>query len=281
MLELHYSIWGVMKMNVSAARAIIIVLSVYLAWSALTYLLEGWTHTFLRPEAVVEHDIYRIIYTVVANIIVGTILAILIIRYLGASRFITLSEAGFRPFSMTLITIVVGIVLGFIIYAMGLFFEPPSLNPMVMMNGYAQSLSGAIAATLICWALAGTVFASLIKQKGRVVSVVVGILASSILFGIYHFTLPPPLNTVEVVLFTTVLVGVSTSLFFFISHNIYGTIVFSNFQWMFGVLHGQESSGNLITYTQPMYLFYALAIVSVIVLAMVDVIFIRPILKTT
>lgn len=262
-------------MNVSALRAIIISLSVYLVWCALTYLLEGRIHIFLRPEAAVEHEIYRIIYTVVANMIAGTILAVYIIRYLGASRFLTFSEAGFRSFSHTLITIVVGVVLGFTIYAMGLFLKPPSLDPIVMLNAYAQSLGGAIAATIVCWALAGTVFASLAKQNGREVSVIAGIIGSSVLFGLYHFALAPPFNTVEVVLFTTVLVGVSTGLFFFISHNVYGTIVFSNFQWMFGVLHGQASSGDLAMYTQPMYLFYALALVSLILLIAMDMIFIR------
>ncbi len=212
--------------------------------------------------------------------VAGIILSVLMIRYLGASRLITSSDAGFHSFRQTLITTVVGAVLGFIIYAEGLFFEPPSLDIMVMINGFVQSLSGAIAAILVCWALAGTVFASLTKQKGRIVSMIAGILVSSVLFGLYHFALAPPFNTVEVVLFTTVLVGVATSIFFLISHNVYGTIVLSNFQWMFGVLHGQASSGNLGTYNQPLYLFYSITLVSVIVLISMDLIFIRPGLKT-
>lgn len=267
-------------MKLSVKRVIAMTLSLYLIWFVLTYILEGWTHTFLRPEAIVEHEIYRIIYAVVANMIVGTVLSFLMIRYLGTSGFMTFSDAGFHSFPQTLITIVMGAVLGFIIYATGLFFEPPSLDPLVMMNGYAQSLSGAIAATLVCWALAGTVSASLTKQKGKIISMIAGILVSSILFGVYHFALAPPFNTVEVVFFTTVLIGVATGLFFFISQNVYGTIVFSNFQWMFGVLHGQASSGSLNTYTQPLYLFYFIALVSAIVLISMDLIFIRPGLKT-
>ncbi len=168
-------------------------------------------------------------------------------------------HAGFRSFSHTLTSIIMGAVLGFIIYAEGLFgLEPPSLDLIVMLNAYAQMLGGAIAATLVCWALVGTVFVSLTKQKRKAASVIVGILTSSVLFGFYHLALAPPNNTFEAVIFTTVLVGVATSLFFLISRDIYGTIVFSNFQWMFGVLHGQASSGNLGTYDQPIYLFYAM-----------------------
>ncbi len=263
-------------MKVYPKWAVAIVLSIYLVWFALTYLLEGWTHTFLQPEAVVEHEIYRVTHFVVANVIVGTILTVLAMRFLAASHFITFTQAGFRSFSNTLTSIIMGAVMGFIIYALGLFgLKPPSLDPVVMLNAYAQMLGGAIAATLVCWALAGTIFVSMTKQNGNVVSAIVGILMSSILFGIYHLALAPPNNTFEAVIFTTVLVGVATSLFFFISHDIYGTIVFSNFQWMFGVLHGQASSGNLGTYGQPMYNFYIMALVSVIVLITMDMKFIR------
>lgn len=263
-------------MNVSATKAVAVALLVYLVWFALTYLLEGWTHTFLRPEAVFEHEIYRVAHFILANVIAGTILTVLTIRFLGASRFINSRQAGFRSFSHTLTSIVMGAVLGFIIYAFGLFgLKPPSLDPVVMLNAYAQMLGGAIAATLVCWALVGTVFVSMTKQNGKVVSAIAGILTSSVLFGIYHLALAPPNNTFEAVIFTTVLVGVATSLFFFISYDIYGTIVFSNFQWTFGVLHGQASSGNLGTYDQPMYIFYVMALVSVIVLITMDMKFIR------
>ncbi len=263
-------------MKLSSTKAVAIAPSVYLVWFALTYLLEGWTHSFLQPEAVVEHEIYRITHFVVANVIVGTILTVLAIRFLAASHFITSTQAGFRSFSQTLTSIIMGSVLGFIIYALGLFgLEPPSLDIIVMLNAYAQMLGSAIAATLVCWALVGTVFESITKMKGKAVSAIVGILTSSVLFGIYHLALAPPNNTFEAVIFTTVLVGVATSLFFFISHDIYGTIVFSNFQWMFGVLHGQASSGNLGAYDQPMYNFYIMALVSVIVLITMDMKFIR------
>jgi membrane protease YdiL (CAAX protease family) len=131
-----------------------------------------------------------------------------------------------------------------------------------------------VAEILVCWALVGATFESPTKRRGKAVSLIVGIVAASVLFGVYHFAHSPPFNTFGLVL-TLTLVGVITSLFFFISRNVYGTIVFHNFLGIFGVLQALTASGNLATYHQPMYPAYVLAPVSVIILIAADMRFVR------
>jgi FtsH-binding integral membrane protein len=169
-----------------------------------------------------------------------------------------------------LITVVAGAVLGFVFYAQ----NPPSMNPTVILNAYAQVLTATIAEILVCWAVVGATFESLTKRTAKAVSLVVGIIAASVLFGVYHFAHSPPFNTVGLVL-TLTLVGVITSLFFFISRNVYGSIVFHNFLGIFGVLQALTASGNLTAYDQPMYPAYVLALVSVIIVIAADMRFVR------
>ena len=69
-------------------------------------------------------------------------------------------------------------------------------------------------------------------------------LIASAFFGVYHFAHSPPSNTLGFVVLLTV-IGLVTSLFFFVSPDVYGTIVFHNFAGIFGVIQALERSGNL------------------------------------
>ena len=57
-------------------RFTILASLIYLFWVIVTYLLEGRMLTFLRPEAVPD----RIVYTLVANILVGIILSLWVLK---------------------------------------------------------------------------------------------------------------------------------------------------------------------------------------------------------
>jgi hypothetical protein len=249
------------------AFAIALALVVYLVWVAMTFILEGRIHTLLRPEAVVD----RVVYAVVANMVVGTGVAIWGIARLRASGLIELAKAGFGSPSRTVLWVVAGGVVGFIFYAAQ---NPPSMDLIVLSNGYAQVLTGTIAEVLVCWALVGTTFESLVRQKGRTLSLIVGIGSASVLFGAYHFAHSPPFNTISLVVFL-MLIGVITSIFFFVSRNVYGTIVFHNFLGIFGVLQALAASGNLATFAHPLYPLYALDAISVLILVVLDVRFLR------
>jgi hypothetical protein len=65
--------------------------------------------------------------------------------------------------------------------------------------------------------------------------------------------------------------GVPTSLVYFIGRDIYATIIFHNFQALFGVMMGV----NVVSFTQPIYPILILAGISMLALAILDLILVR------
>lgn len=248
-------------------KSIVISISVYLLWVIATYLLEGRILTLLRPEAVVD----RIAYTVIANILVGIIIAAWVLRSSVISGFVSPEQMGFRSIRHTLAAVVIAGVIGFVLFIVQ---NPPSLNPVVMINVYAQVMPVSVAEVVVCWSVIGAGFESLTRNKGKIISILAGILAASISFGIYHFAHSPPFNQVNMVLLLT-FISFATGMVYFFGRNIYAAIIFHNTLALFGVMQALEKSGNMITYSQPIYPLIAMALGSVIILAIVDIVYIR------
>ena len=120
-----------------------IALGVYLIWVVATYLLEGRINLLHRPD-----PLGRTVYAVVANILIGTVIALLAMQLALKSRLVTLPQLGLRSPDHTLkfgaLAVVLG--LGFL-----LFQGPPSLDPVVLLNGFAQVLPTSIAEVVVCW----------------------------------------------------------------------------------------------------------------------------------
>jgi hypothetical protein len=242
---------------------------VYLLWIITTYLLEGRILTLLRPEAVVD----RIAYTVIANIFVGILVAAWVLRSSLISGFVSPEQIGIRSLCHTLTAAVIAGATGFSLFMVQ---NPPSLNPIVIMNVFAQVLTVSVAEVVICWAVIGAVFESLTRSKGKVISLLAGIFAASISFGIYHFAHSPPFNQVNMVILLTI-VSFATSIVYFIGRDIYSAIIFHNTLALFGVMQALEKSGNLISYSQPVYILIAMALISMIILVIFDISYIRRI----
>ena len=138
------------------------------------------------------------------------------------------------------------------------------------MNIFAQTLPGSIAEVVVCWAVIGTTFESVARNKGRIISIIFGAAIATILFGVYHFAHSPPFNEPGMVLFI-MYPGILTSLVYFIGRDIYATMIFHNFQALFGVM----MSVNVASFTQPIYPILILAVVSMLVLVMLDLLLVR------
>lgn len=248
-------------------KMIVLSVLVYLIWIIATYLLEGRILTLLRPEALVD----RIAYTVTANIFVGIIIAAWVLRSSLISGFISPEQIGLRSIRYTLTAVVLSGVIGFILFAIQ---NPPTLNQMVIMNVFAQVLTVSVAEVVICWAVIGAGFESITRNKGKVISLLTGIFAASISFGLYHFAHSPPFNQINMVLLLTI-VSFATGIVYFIGRDIYATIIFHNTLALFGVMQALEKSGNLISYSQPVYPLIAMALVSGIILGIFDNVYIR------
>ena len=79
----------------------LVAVGAYAIWTALTWLLEGRIQTFLRPDAVTD----RLVYTGIANVLVGTVLALVLVREFVAAGFTTRTELGFRSLPRTVVEI--------------------------------------------------------------------------------------------------------------------------------------------------------------------------------
>jgi hypothetical protein len=139
------------------------------------------------------------------------------------------------------------------------------------MNGYAQVLTVSIAEVVVCWVLVGASFEALAKSKGKFLSLPAGILAATVLFSVYHVGHSAPFNEIKMMLVLLV-PGIVTSLFYFVSREIYATILFHNFQGTFGVLSNLENPENL---NRPLYPLYFLAIFAVVALITADRLLVR------
>jgi membrane protease YdiL (CAAX protease family) len=239
----------------------------YIIWVIATFLLEGWMQTLMRPEAVID----RITYTLVANIIIGIILALVVIRCAIKRKTISLTSAGFQPLKRTIIAVVVACILGIMV----LFIQhPPSLDPVILLNVYAQVFTVTIAEIAVCWAVMGSIVEGALSKKGRVAAIISGIIFASVLFGVYHFAHSPPFNQPTMVLFLSV-IGVVTSLVYFIGRDIYATMVFHNFFGSIWVMQSLSASGLLDTYSQPLYPVMGMAVISLAIFVIVDLFYVR------
>lgn len=243
----------------SVGVALALAAALYLIWVSATYLLEGRILTFQRPEATGA----RLAYALVGNVLVGIGGAALVVRVLYNRGVISPRQAGFRGLGHSVPSVVVGAALGFILYVVQ---GPPTFDPVVIANAYAQVLVTSIAEILVCWAVVGSVSEVLLQDERRkcVAPLLAGIVSST-LFGVYHFAHSPPFNTVGLVVLLAV-IGLVTSLFFFVSRNVYGTIAFHNFAGILGVTRALESSGTLESFEKPMTPNLVMAVVAVVLL---------------
>src|SRR5215216_1059318 len=103
------------------------------------------------------------------------------------------------------------------------------------------------------------------EDRGRWVAPILAAVIASVFFGVYHFAHSPPFNTVPVVVLLSV-VGLVTSLFFFVSRDAYGTIAFHNFLDILGVIRALDATGNLSVFERPMIPLLVMAVIAIALL---------------
>jgi membrane protease YdiL (CAAX protease family) len=247
-------------------KLVVIPIAIYLIWVLATYLLEGRINLLQKPD-----PLGRLTYAVVANIAIGTIIAIWLLKPSISSGFLTIRQLGFQSIKRILIVVTIAGVIGFVLFVVQ---RPVTFDPVVVLNIFAQTLPGSIAEVIVCWAAIGTTFESVARNKGRIISIIFGAAIATILFGVYHFAHSPPFNEPGTVLFL-MYPGILTSLVYFIGRDIYAAIIFHNFQALFGVL----MNINVASFTQPAYPILILAIASMLALVISDLLLVRKRMK--
>jgi hypothetical protein len=247
----------------------LVALGTYATWTAITWLLEGRIQTLLRPEAVTD----RLVYTGVANVFVGTILALLLVREFVDSEFTSRTALGFRSIPRTLVAVLLAGVVGFALYALQ---QPPTTDPVVVMNVFAQVLPVSIAEVVVCWVVVGGSVAAFLRSHGlnRYLARGSALVLSSVLFGVYHFAHSPPFNSIEMVGLLTV-VGVGTGLIYFVGGSFYGALIFHNFMALFGIVSSLADAGQLGTYQQPLVPLLVTALVTLVILVGMERLLVR------
>ena len=253
-------------MNGSRIRMISWALGFRLLWTLATWWFEGRIETFSRPDAVAD----RPIYTVVANILIGVVGTAIVLRLLLGRDATGRSRVGFGPLRRTLIWVPVGVALGLALY----FGQgAPSTDPVVVLNAYSQVFVVSMAEVVVCWSLVGGMVA--LRIGGTTwVSLPVATIVASVLFGVYHFAHSAPFNTIQMVAFLSV-IGLLTSAFFFVSRDVYATLLFHNFLGVFGVVQALVAQEKLATFETLQIPLIATAVVALGVLIVVDALIIR------
>jgi hypothetical protein len=241
--------------SINAVKLIAIALSIYVIWVATTYILEGRIHLFQKVD-----PIGRMTYVVIANIAIGTVLSAIAIRYLMKAQLVKPEQLGLNKSRLrTAAIITLGAAGGLILFIVQ---NPRTTEPIVIFNVFMQALPVSIAEVMVCWALIGSSFESLTKNNNsgkKIMSVIVGAVAASVLFGVYHYAHSPPFNQTNIVLFL-MLPSIATAITYFLGRDIYAAVIVQNFMGIFGVI---SNLPNLEVYRQPMVPIYAFAAVSV------------------
>jgi hypothetical protein len=248
------------------AQAVVTALGLFGVWMLATYLLEARVGTFVRPDAT-----SRFIYTVIANVLIGTIGSALVIRAIvrrtGLPSVTTYGIA--RPHRILVFVPLAAALAGLFLSGQ----ELPTSDPVILANAAAQVLVVSIAEVVVCWALFGAVLRNALGPGFG--SAAIAVVSAALVFGLYHFAHSPPFNTPAMVLLLSV-VGVATGVFFLLAADLYSTIVLHNAFAVRGVVQALAEGGNLDRYARPQLTLIATAIAAVVVLVIVDVVLIRP-----
>jgi hypothetical protein len=222
-------------MDAPARAAVRNALLVYVAWVVATYLLEGMPGTLVRPEAVG----LRLAYALVANLAIGILLPLWIIRGLVRSRFGTRADFGFSTPGRTAMSVAGAAVAGYALFALS---QTEPVHPLVVLNSFAQVWVVSVAEIVVCWGLVGATVSLALRRWNRWGAYVIAAVTASVLFGVYHFAHSAPFNEIRMVIFLTG-IGLVTSLWWFASRDVYGTAVFHNFFGVTGVLAALMAGG--------------------------------------
>lgn len=256
-------------MSARLRSAILAALGLFILWAIATWFLEGRIETLLRPDAVMG----RLVYIVVVNLLIGIVGAAFMIRVSVQKAGVNRADTGFGRTAPSPMWIMIGLALG-----LGLFLAQgaPSLEPVVIINAYAQVFAVSAAEVVVCWALIGGVFKNAFGAFGfsngsrgarsNWAAAVGAAVVASILFGAYHFGHSAPFNTIGMVAFLS-FVGLWTSAFFFISRDVYATVAFHNFLGVLGVvqaLAAADKLGNFSTLQVPLLITAAVALLVLI-----------------
>jgi hypothetical protein len=202
------------ELRQATIRLLVIPVAIYVAWLLEIFLLEGSERLFER-----FNPPHLFLYTLLACILTGIIVPLLCVRTSFVSGAVNLFQIGFRSFRRTIMACALA---GIICYAAVIFLNPFGTDRIAFANALLLLLPGAIASVMICWVLVGTHVQAFVRSGGMVISISVGILVTTLLFGMTTFAYFPAAFRQDL-LFSAVFIGFIASVFFFAVRDVYST----------------------------------------------------------
>lgn len=245
---------------------ILSALALFIVWTFATWWFEGRIQTLSRPDAVLD----RLVYTVVANVVIGIAVAALLLRFLLGGNAEGRSLAGFASWRRTLLWAPLGFAAGLGLY---LALGAPASDPVVLLNAYSQVFVVSMAEVVVCWSVVAAMVALGIGASKRITIPVAAVVAS-LLFGVYHFAHSAPFNQIGMVGFLSA-IGLLTSAVFFLSRDVYATILFHNFLGTLGVVQALAAQDGLSAFQTLQVPLIGTALLALLVLVAADLLLIR------
>jgi len=202
------------ELRSATIRLLVIPFAIYTAWLLEIFLLEGSVHLF-------EHfdPPQFLLYTFIACILTGILVPLFCVRTAFISGAVNLFQIGFRSLRRTVVACT---LTGIICYIVVIFLNPFGTDRFAFANAFLLLLPGAIASVMICWVLVGTHVQAFVRRGGIVISIIVGIMVTAVLFGMTTFAYFPAAFRQDP-FFSSVFIGIIAAVFFFAVRDIYST----------------------------------------------------------
>jgi hypothetical protein len=204
-------------LQAATIRLLVIPFAVYSAWVLEIFLLAATASVFPRfnPTGI-------FLYTIIACIITGLVAPLVCLRTAFLSGAVNMFQIGFRSLRRTLLTSFLTCV-G--IYVAIMVLNPFGSDRLAFSNAFILLLPTAIASVMMCWVLMGTHVQAFVRSGGALISLSVGISATTVLYCVATLvSVPSTLD--QDFFFSTISLGIITAFFFFAVRDIYATSLF-------------------------------------------------------
>lgn len=204
-------------LRAATVRLLVIPFAVYGAWVLEIFLLAGTASVFMRfnPTGI-------FLYTIIACIITGLVAPLVCLRTAFLSGAVNMFQIGFRSLRRTLLTSFLTCV-G--VYGAIMVFNPFGTDRLAFTNAFILLLPTAIAAVMMCWVLMGTHMQAFVRGGGALISLSVGISATTVLYCVATLASVPSAPDQSFFL-SAVALGIVAAFFFFAVRDIYATSLF-------------------------------------------------------
>jgi len=195
-------------------RLLVLPLLVYAAWLIELFLFNGRISLFVTIDPVMY-----VLYTLVGCILIGTIVPVILIQRSFRTGSVNLFQIGFRSLRRTFAICTVTLIICFFLL---LICCPAGYSRQDLFKLCLLCLPTAIASVMICWVLLGTHLQALVRSGGVLAAVPVGVVITSLLFGLTTLVQTPAAGLREP-LVPAILLGMVVALFFFAVRDVFAT----------------------------------------------------------